>query len=83
MLRQEHQLGQVQQGFCGGLPVLNANALEIIEVLDAPERHLLAVNKRVKYTSVDDESCRQTRPSYRLRSHKRYCGVAQRYFKGV
>ncbi|KAH7030225.1 amidohydrolase [Macrophomina phaseolina] len=45
MLRQEKFLGQVKEGFAADLLVLNANPLEDIEVLDRPEKHLLAVIK--------------------------------------
>jgi imidazolonepropionase-like amidohydrolase len=45
MLRQEETLGRLKEGFSADLIVLNANPLEDIEVLDRPERHLLAVVK--------------------------------------
>jgi imidazolonepropionase-like amidohydrolase len=45
MLRQEETLGRLKEGFSADLIVLNANPLEDIEVLDRPERHLLAVMK--------------------------------------
>ncbi|KAK3059098.1 hypothetical protein LTR09_000664 [Extremus antarcticus] len=43
MLRQEDRLGRLKEGFAADLLVLNANPLEDIEVLDRPEKHLLAV----------------------------------------
>ncbi|KAK5167700.1 uncharacterized protein LTR77_007399 [Saxophila tyrrhenica] len=43
MLRQEETLGRLKEGLAADLLVLNANPLEDIEVLDRPERHLLAV----------------------------------------
>lgn len=45
MLRQEDRLGRLKEGFSADLIVLNANPLEDIEVLDRPEKHLLAVIK--------------------------------------
>ena len=45
MLRQEEKLGRIKEGFLADLIILNANPLEDIEVLDRPERHLLAVIK--------------------------------------
>lgn len=45
MLRQEGKLGRIKEGFFADLIVLNANPLDDIEVLDRPERHLLAVFK--------------------------------------
>lgn len=42
--REEH-LGRLKEGFAADLLVLNANPLEDIEVLDRPEKHLLAVFK--------------------------------------
>lgn len=45
MLRQEDLLGRLKEGFAADLLVLNANPLEDVEVLDRPERHLLAVVK--------------------------------------
>ncbi|EOD48592.1 putative amidohydrolase protein [Neofusicoccum parvum UCRNP2] len=45
MLRQERFLGQVKDGFAADMLVLNANPLDDIEVLDRPEKHLLAVIK--------------------------------------
>jgi imidazolonepropionase-like amidohydrolase len=45
MLRQEDKLGRIKEGFLADLIVLNANPLEDIEVLDRPEKHLLAVIK--------------------------------------
>ncbi|KAF9895131.1 hypothetical protein FE257_000033 [Aspergillus nanangensis] len=45
MLGMEGRLGQVKEGFVADLLVLDANPLEYITVLDAPERFLLAVLK--------------------------------------
>ncbi|KAK3703382.1 hypothetical protein LTR37_014488 [Vermiconidia calcicola] len=45
MLRQEDRLGRLKEGFVADLLILNANPLEDIEVLDRPEKHLLAVMK--------------------------------------
>ena len=45
MLRQEGTLGRLKEGFSADLIVLNANPLDDIEVLDRPEKHLLAVVK--------------------------------------
>lgn len=45
MLRHENTLGRLKEGFAADLIVLNANPLNDIEVLDRPERHLLAVVK--------------------------------------
>ncbi|KAK3708348.1 hypothetical protein LTR37_011613 [Vermiconidia calcicola] len=45
MLRQEDRLGRLKEGFAADLLILNANPLEDIEVLDRPEKHLLAVMK--------------------------------------
>lgn len=44
-LGQGHMLGRLKEGFSGDLIVLNANPLEDIEILDRPEKHLLAVFK--------------------------------------
>ena len=44
-LRQDDKLGRVKEGFAADLIVLNANPLEDIQVLDRPEKHLLAVIK--------------------------------------
>lgn len=44
-LGQEEKLGRLKEGFFADLIVLNANPLEDIEVLDRPEKHLLAVVK--------------------------------------
>lgn len=44
MLRQG-ELGRVKEGFIADLLVLNANPLDDIEVLDRPQKHLLAVIK--------------------------------------
>ena len=45
MLRQEDRLGRLKEGFAADLIVLNANPLDDIEVLNRPERHLMAVVK--------------------------------------
>lgn len=45
MLRQDGFLGQVKEGFAADMLILNANPLDDIEVLDRPQRHLLAVIK--------------------------------------
>ncbi|KAF2486085.1 hypothetical protein BDY17DRAFT_245704 [Neohortaea acidophila] len=45
MLRQEDRLGRLKEGYLADLIVLNANPLDDIEVLDRPEKHLLAVVK--------------------------------------
>ena len=45
LLRQEDKLGRLKEGFTADLVVLNANPLEDIEVLDRPDKHLLAVVK--------------------------------------
>ncbi|KAK4546345.1 hypothetical protein LTR36_002022 [Oleoguttula mirabilis] len=45
MLRQEEKLGRIKEGFLADLIVLNANPLDDIEVLDRPEKHMLAVIK--------------------------------------
>lgn len=45
LLRQEDKLGRLKDGYAADLIVLNANPLDEIEVLDRPERHLLAVVK--------------------------------------
>ena len=45
MLRREDQLGRLKEGFAADMLILNQNPLEDIEVLDRPERHLLAVVK--------------------------------------
>ena len=45
MLRQEDRLGRLKEGYSADLIVLNVNPLEDIDVLDRPEKHLLAVIK--------------------------------------
>ena len=45
LLRQEDKLGRLKEGFAADLVILNANPLEDIEVLDRPDKHLLAVVK--------------------------------------
>ena len=45
MLKREDQLGRLKEGFAADMLILNQNPLEDIEVLDRPERHLLAVVK--------------------------------------
>lgn len=45
MLRHEDKLGRVKEGFFADLIILNASPLIDIEVLDRPEKHLLAVIK--------------------------------------
>lgn len=45
MLRQEDKLGRLKEGYLADLIILNQNPLEDIEVLDRPEKHLLAVVK--------------------------------------
>ena len=45
MLRQEDRLGRLKEGYSADLIVLNVNPLEDIDVLDRPEKHLLAVVK--------------------------------------
>ena len=45
MLRQEGRLGRLKDGFAADLIVLNTNPLDDIEVLDRPQKHLLAVVK--------------------------------------
>lgn len=45
MLRQGNTLGRLKEGFAADLIILNANPLKDIEVLDRPEKHLLAVVK--------------------------------------
>ncbi|KAK1820620.1 hypothetical protein LTR12_004923 [Friedmanniomyces endolithicus] len=44
-LRQEDKLGRLKEGYAADMVVLNANPLEDIEVLDRPQKHLLAVIK--------------------------------------
>ncbi len=44
-LRQEDKLGRLKEGYAADMIVLNANPLEDIEVLDRPQKHLLAVIK--------------------------------------
>ncbi|KAK1812763.1 hypothetical protein LTR12_012857 [Friedmanniomyces endolithicus] len=44
-LRQEDKLGRLKEGYAADMIVLNANPLEEIEVLDRPQKHLLAVVK--------------------------------------
>ncbi|KAK0268942.1 hypothetical protein LTR91_002247 [Friedmanniomyces endolithicus] len=44
-LRQEEKLGRLKEGYAADMIVLNANPLEDIEVLDRPQKHLLAVIK--------------------------------------
>lgn len=45
MLREEKFLGQIKEGYAADLLILNANPLEDINILDKPEKHLLAVMK--------------------------------------
>lgn len=45
MLEREDQLGRIKEGYLADLLILNANPLEKIEVLNSPERHLMAVIK--------------------------------------
>ncbi|TKA79639.1 hypothetical protein B0A55_03439 [Friedmanniomyces simplex] len=44
-LRQDDKLGRLKEGYAADMLVLNANPLEDIEVLDRPQKHLLAVIK--------------------------------------
>lgn len=48
MLQQSDKLGRIKEGTVADLLVLNANPLEDIEVLDRPQKHLLAVIKEGK-----------------------------------
>lgn len=45
MLRQEGNMGRIKEGYFADLLILNANPLEDIQVLDKPDKHLLAVIK--------------------------------------
>ncbi|KAI0008770.1 amidohydrolase [Xylariaceae sp. FL0662B] len=45
MLRQENFLGQIREGFAADLLILNASPLDDVAILDAPEKHVLAVIK--------------------------------------
>lgn len=45
LLQQEDSLGRLKDGYFADLIVLNANPLEDIEILNQPEKHLLAVVK--------------------------------------
>ncbi|KAI4677906.1 uncharacterized protein J4E84_008851 [Alternaria hordeiaustralica] len=66
MMRQEHFLGQIKQGFAADLLILNANPLEDISVLAQPERNLLAVIKDGRVCtsrwSLLDEDAHEVRP---------------------
>lgn len=45
MLRQEETLGRLKEGYCADFVILTANPLENIDILDQPEKYLLAVVK--------------------------------------
>ena len=57
LLREEHKLGRLKEGFAADLIILNANPLEDIEVLSRPEKHLLGVVKDGRVVSASSLNC--------------------------
>jgi imidazolonepropionase-like amidohydrolase len=45
MMGFEHELGQIKEGFCADVVILNKNPLEDVTVFDKPDEHVLGVMK--------------------------------------